>query len=205
MMVLSIFYFMIYYLCEIHNIPNSTILSVHVWTKAFYSHLFLLFNESVLKMIKMIVVDRSRLFDVLETCSVDLKEPIYRSLYGKSLDTYVQTGFMYPQCGALEAGTGVFFSLDSRYVKDMNLSCIVIADLADFRLDNSVIDTRNTSYLPEFRQRTIERKSFSHSGYDIWDEVCRLDTLVEQHGGYIIYTHRKSIHRDQLKYEVWID
>ena len=127
----------------------------------------------------------------------NIKEPLYRGLGEIAEKDYLKRGKLILYEGNMSVGRGVFFSNDIGYALKFAKNYLLITSREIIDPENKVIDTRIKGYDEKIREKLGEI-----SGWGLWQEIQKYDTItVESNSGYV-YTCREEMDSDKLIYEI---
>jgi hypothetical protein len=149
------------------------------------------------KTMKLYETTRERMPQIFD--SLNLFQPLYRGLHGKTQSTFTTDGLLHPQSGSLSVGTGVFFTNRLEYAMEFMDDILVVSSQKNLDPENKVIDTRVSGYDIPFKIQ-LERTHGTYTGFQLWDEIMKKDTITYEGGppGTFVFTHRKSLTKKSL-------
>ncbi len=106
-----------------------------------------------------------------------VSEPLYRGLSEQAQRDYQREGKLLPYDGALAVGKGVCFSSDLEKALSYRRGNLIITSREKLDPQKQVVDTRQAGYDKKAEQRLRQQKN-SFTGYELWEEVLRDDTIT---------------------------
>ena len=135
----------------------------------------------------------------------NIPETLYRGLGSLAAQDYQKQGQLLPYDGNLAVGKGVCFSSRLEEALGYSKGTLIITTREKLDPQKQAVDTRLANHDIPARNR-LEQKKISFSGYDLWEEIQKEDTILAnkpEQSDYI-FVKRTAVTQQEIIAEVLI-